>query len=70
MLFYKQTVRTDVKNEAVDPVLGKKVSTVVYLMNQNLTKRQVIDDLKKTDESKQELVRKAQMNEYIYSIMK
>ena len=68
-LLLKQTKPRE-KQEAIDSVLNRKVPSVVFIQNQKLLTKEWTDAMEIDAEKKKEIVRNAQINEYIYAMLK
>ena len=53
-----------------DRILNKKVPNFVYLQNQRLTKEMMKQKLSDDKMIRQELIRRAQVNEYIFTTLR
>ena len=64
--FAMESARTETK----DLILEKKVPHIVFLQNQKLMTDLLKDKLENDKEAKESLKQKAELNEYMYNIMK
>ena len=53
-----------------DEILGRDVPSIVFLQNKKLMKEMLQDGFANDKQRKEELMRRAQMNEFIYTLMK
>ena len=56
--------------EARDPILRKRVPNIVFLQNQKLLAEAMRGQLEYNEEVKEELVARAQFNEYFYDLLR
>ena len=56
--------------EMIDPITGKVVANVVFMKNERLLEQALTDNLEMNAQRKEQLKVEAQMNEYLYSLMK
>ena len=53
-----------------DDILDKEVPSIVFLQNRKLLKDTVMESFKSDKHRKEEIMRRAQMNEFLYELMR